>query len=551
MLKKQKEKHIRRFRLSVAVAALGFLITTSVWAAPVATTDQDERPALTVEQSIIVRTFKITGQNLVAETELLAPLADKLNKPATLRDLENYAALVTRQMHTKGYMVATAYIPPQTFQNGEVNIAVLAGRYGKITIKNGTGISENAVRRELGNVREGEAVERAALERAVWLVGDLAGAEAKAVFSVGEEPGTTDLTLNVNPKGKPTWGYMSVDNGGNRYTGNVEYTASVNQANLAKEGDLLTARLLKTGEGLTSGNINYLIPALGQGQKLGIGWAQSHYLLGDQYAILDAEGTAKTFDLKWQMNLERSRRHNLYMETRLQNKDLVDEVRIANERYVKSSRNLVFNLYGDSLDTWGGGAANSYALTYTTGRLTLKDAVSQSNDSNGAQTAGQFGKWNLMLSRLQQVDERLALYGYLFFQRSTKNLDSSEHIVLGGPNGVRAYPQGEAGGDEGWLGTLELRYNLPVKEHSAEGKSTQDTYQLSLFVDGGSVRENHTPYAAGENRRHLAGMGLGFQWVRADNFAMRLSYAWKLGSEQAITDTDASGRFWWQFYKFF
>lgn len=550
MLKKQSGKRIGRFKLSVAATALGLLIATSGLAAPVAT-DQDERPALTIEQSIVVRSFKITGQSLVSESELLAPLADKLNKPATLKDLESYAALVTRQMHAKGYMVATAYIPAQEFRNGEVSIAVLDGRYGKVTVRNNTGISETAIRRELGEVKEGAAVERAVLEQAVWLVGDLAGAEAKAVFSVGEKPGTTDLTLNVNPKGKPTWGYVSVDNGGNRYTGRMEYTLNVNQANLAKEGDLLNARLLKTGEGLTSGNINYLLPALGQGQKLGFGWAQSSYLLGDQYAILDAAGTAKVFDLKWQKVLERSRRQNLYFETSFQNKDLVDEVRLLNERYVKNSRNFVFNLYGDSLDAWGGGGANSYALIYTTGRLSLKDTISQLYDSSGAQTAGRFGKWNLMLSRLQQLEERLALYGYFFFQSSTKNLDSSEHIVLGGPNGVRAYPQGEAGGDEGWLGSLELRYNLPVKEHSTEGKSARDTYQLSLFVDSGSVRENHTVYTSGENRRRLTGTGLGFQWTRADNFAMKLSYAWKLGSEQAITDSDANGRFWWQFYKFF
>jgi len=550
MLKQQWEKQIRRFNFLVTIMALWFSITTIGWAMPVAT-EQTERPVLTVEQSIVVQAFKITGQNLVPESELLAPLADKLNKPATLGDLESYASLVTRQMKARGYMVAMAYIPPQSFQGGEVNIAVLAGNYGKITVKNTTSISEQAIRRELGEVKEGASVNRATLERAVWFVGDLTGAEAKAIFSVGEKPGTTDLTLNVNPKGKPTWGYMSVDNGGNRYTGRIEYVGNVNQANLAKEGDLLTAQFLQTGGGFANGNVNYLLPALGQGQKIGFGWAQSHYLLGDQYAALDAEGIAKTFNLKWQMALERTRRHNLYLEARFENKDLVDEVRVANERYVKNSRNVVFNLYGDSLDdTWGGGA-NSYALTYTTGRLTLKDEVSRVNDSSGAQTAGQFGKWNLSLTRLQKLEERLALYGYVFVQGATKNLDSSEHLVLGGPNGVRAYPQGEAGGDQGWLGTLELRYNLPVKEHSASGKSAQDTYQLSLFVDGGSVWENHSPFTIGENRRNLAGMGLGFQWNRADNFALRLSYAWKLGSEQAISDNDANGRFWWQFYKFF
>jgi hemolysin activation/secretion protein len=50
------------------------------------------------------------------------------------------------------------------------------------------------------------------------------------------------------------------------------------------------------------------------------------------------------------------------------------------------------------------------------------------------------------------------LYASFSGQRASKNLDSSEEFFLGGPNGVRAYPQGEGAGDEGWLSRLELRH---------------------------------------------------------------------------------------------
>ena len=58
-----------------------------------------------------------------------------------------------------------------------------------------------------------------------------------------------------------------------------------------------------------------------------------------------------------------------------------------------------------------------------------------------------------------------------------QNLDSSEHIYLGGARGVRAYLQGVANGDTGALGTVELRLHTPVKG-----------LLLSTYFDVGHVR---------------------------------------------------------------
>ena len=166
---------------------------------------------------------------------------------------------------------------------------------------------------------------------------------------------------------------------------------------------------------------------------------------------------------------------------------------------------------------------------------------------NGLHTAGSFSKYNLNLTRLQQIRERVALYLTYGYQWANKNLDSSEKLSLGGPYGVRAYPVGEASGDEGWIGMAELRYNLPNKE------GAKNTYQLITFVDAGSIKENKYPLPGSTqaNRRSLYGMGVGVNWSQENNGAARLHYSWKLGSELAQSDTDRSGRFWFQLYRFF
>ena len=115
------------------------------------------------------------------------------------------------------------------------------------------------------------------------------------------------------------------------------------------------------------------------------------------------------------------------------------------------------------------------------------------------------------------------LAGSVSGRRASKNLDSAEKISLGGPFGVRAYPVGEAAGDDGYLATIELRYD--VRQNMLPG-----SLSLSVFYDTGTVSINHDPYAAGDNNRRLSGAGLGVTLTKPRNFEARLSYASKVGN---------------------
>lgn len=66
-----------------------------------------------------------------------------------------------------------------------------------------------------------------------------------------------------------------------------------------------------------------------------------------------------------------------------------------------------------------------------------------------------------------------------------------------GADAVRAYPQGEAGGDSGYQATAELRYQTPVKGMS-----------MTLFADVGEVLARKDGDTSDPHRR-LAGWGIG------------------------------------------
>lgn len=102
-------------------------------------------------------------------------------------------------------------------------------------------------------------------------------------------------------------------------------------------------------------------------------------------------------------------------------------------------------------------------------------------DQAGLRTQGKFHRLNLSVARLEKPPGDFSLFARFYGQWANRNLDSSEDFALGGPYGVRGYPVGEARGDMGVLGTLELRYDLPAPSEWGQA-------QLAALLDGGHVR---------------------------------------------------------------
>ena len=137
------------------------------------------------------------------------------------------------------------------------------------------------------------------------------------------------------------------------------------------------------------------------------------------------------------------------------------------------------------------------------------------------------------------------MFGTLSGQAASKNLDVSEKMGIGGMGGVRAYPGGEAYGDQGYVLNLELRQNLTAFT------ALPGQLQVLAFADTGSVKLNRNAWSTGENRRTLSGAGVGVTWTGANALVLKAYYAHKLGNAKATSAPDAAGRFWLQAVKYF
>lgn len=416
------------------------------------------------------------------------------------------------------------------------------GRFDGITIQNNTKIHEGVIKRETAFLKKGDYLTRANLERAVWLLSDLAGADAKAVLTTGEAPGTVHVTLDLNPhNGKQ--GLFSIDNYGNRSTGYNEYGLDYDFLNLAREGDHLAVGITTTGNELFNWGANYTIPVIRDGMKLTAGYNVLTYQLGDIFEPLDGVGHSRVASLGLDYAIQRSQRHNLYTGIRYEYSDIQDEYRDFMENHSvkyndKTGNAAVWSLYGDEQDSKG---ATDWRFEYKFGHIG-NDALQMDKEIGGTYNAptGTYNKIRANILRRQDLNDRTYLLLSARGQYAFNNLDSSEHFSLGGPYGVRAYPTSEASGDTGYLTRAELRWLLPL------GAKDQQLHLASYLEHGGVwINKDSSINGDAKNHRNLQGIGVGLIWSRYEDWFLRADYAWKLGSEEPTSDTShTGGRFW-------
>ena len=496
----------------------------------------------TDELKILVSTLRVTGAKTYSEPELLALTGFAPGAELTLTDLRGMAARITAYYTKQGYLAARAYLPAQQVTDNTVTIAVSEGQYGQINLRNQSKLSDRQAYSLLDGLKPGDPITNDPLESRLLLLSDMPGVEVKSTLVPGAAPGTSDLLVDIVP-GRLVTGSVDADNAGNRYTGEFRVGATVNLNNPLGLGDVASLRAVTSGSGLKYGRASYQVP-FGRA-AIGVAYSRLDYELGKEFAPLGASGVATTKGVYGNYTLVRSRNANLYAGLSYDHKTFQDRVALFSSVTDRKINVLTGNLYGSLLDDVGGGGVNSFSLSLSAGKLDIQTPAARAEDAVSAGSQGSYNKFAFTASRLQQVTDNVSFFAGISGQGASKNLDPSEKMSLGGMDGVRAYPQGESFGDQGYLVNLEARLLLP-KAESLPGRM-----HVIGFVDAGSVTINKNPWAAGNNHRSLAAYGLGLTWGEPGNFLIRTYYARKLGNDVATSAPDRSGRFWIQGVKYF
>ena len=509
-----------------------------------------EQPVKTESGVLVaVKVFKFSGYEGVAtEAELQALVADTKGKTVSFGELKGLVDKIIDHFREKGWFRARAYLPKQDVTSGVIEVAVLQGASdGRLEFKlDKTARISQCVLRRIGEtaVRKGEPVNEHDFERSVLLMNDLPGVIARASLAPGTLPGTTSVEVAVS-EGPILSGVIWSDNHGSRYTGSWRGSTTISINDPFRYGDQITA-LITEAEGLVQGRVGYSTLLCFPGLRGSLSYTGMNYEIGADRAYLDSRGGSNNVDVGLSYSLLRSRTNTLMTSLTYGYKVLVDKVN-GSVNYDKQLNSVTLIANGDRYDQFLGGGATSYSAGVTTGHL--NESKNASYYLTGKE--GRYTRFNFALARLQRLAEGVNFNLSGSAQISLDNLGSSEQFSLGGPNAVRAYPVGEAPGDEGQLVSADIRYNIPP------GTSTR-TLQIACFYDAGYITLNRDRYAGdvanatSSNTYWLQGAGVGLNYLFSGKGSLRCSWAHVIGSNPGQYEgnnadgRDDKSRFWLQ-----
>lgn len=482
---------------------------------------QIEQPTLTNMSStatLYVRRIKIVGHTVFYTHTLHDLVVDGEGKTLTLTQLNQLAARISHYYQHHGYPFSRAYIPAQNIKNGVVKFNILEARYGAIQIKNTSRLSPLKISQFLSPLHINDIIETSKLNRSLLLLNDLSGIVTRSTIGPGKTVGSSDLQVLVEP-GDFLNGFVGIDNYGSPYTGRTRYSGSLQFNNPTGQGDQIVIDGLSSSRDMMYGHVGYDFPIY-PAYSIGANYYGMTYRLQDNLDPLQAEGNLNVADLWLSHDWIRQVNVNFNSILRYVYKNMHDNVKAVDIYRMRHSNSVRLENTAEFRDPYG--TTNIY-LAIMQGVLTFNSAFDGGGlDSISARTAGGFTKANFHLSRLLQFTENTSLYVGADAQLASKNLDSSEQLVLGGPFVVRSYDVGAISGAQGYTATAELRHilNMPT---------IPGVWRPIIFIDAGRIQIYKDQFINDPNMFNLYSTGLGLD-VNWKGWSLSGRYAHRLGS---------------------
>ena len=511
-----------------------------------------EIPPLTIEDGhesnpasdirFMIKSVQITGNSKVPTPALRALVADIVGAEHSLTELRAAVARMTDYYRQRGYPVARAYLPAQEIRDGAVTIGIIEGRLDKRVIDNHSRLSDARAATYIDHVKEGDVIKSAEIDRSLLLLNETPGVGgSRATLQPGASVGTSELMLGINPASAFS-GDIEADNYGNRYTGQYRLGGTLNINSPLRVGDQISLNALSSGEDLSYGRLAYQLPVGSDGLRAGAAYFDTRYRLGKDFSALEAHGTGSGGSAFVVYPFILTQKSNMTGTVSLEEKHLTDYADATDTVTEKHVYLANLGMSGAHRDTLGGSGLSTVNLSLALGHLDINSPVARVIDDYTARTEGRYVRLSYGASRLQQLTSSTFMSIALSGQRANKNLDTSEKFSLGGADGVRAYPQGEDIGDEGYMVNLELRQKIA------------SALQGILFYDAGSVTTNRDPFDPSlPKSRKLAGAGVGVE-ARLFGFQTKAALAWRTEGGEPNSIPPAAVRTptaWVQFRKLF
>jgi hemolysin activation/secretion protein len=483
----------------------------------------------------------------VPQEEIEGVIKGYENQELAVSTMQQLADRITEVYRKKGFVTSRAYLPPQKIENKLLEIRVIEGITGDITVKGNRYFKSELISRKIA-LKKGQAFNYENLRRGLSRINQLPDRNAKAVLLPGKEPGTTDIILEVSDR-LPLHVGFDWDNYGSRYIDSQRFRLTVTDNNLLGFDDVLTFQA-QTAQASAYDlfALRYVFP-ITQDLKVGFFAARSKIELQKEYKGSDTRGKYKYFSLYFTQSIIDRENVSLAADFGFDYKDLFNfasGLETSRDRLRNLRLGFDFNAtdnYGRTLFT----EEFTYGLARIMGGLDPRDP-----DSSVSGAGGKFLKNNLNLVRLQKMPFNSLLLWKNQAQLSPYILTAAEQFQIGGIANVRGYPPAEVVGDTGASMTWEWSfpvYFIPKKTKVPFSQSTfYDAFRVVGFYDW-AWSYLHRPSAGVKKSTTLRAAGAGIRFNLKEDLSLRYDIAWPLDGR--IPSDGKRAHQWMEFSKSF
>ncbi|MGN6270936.1 MAG: ShlB/FhaC/HecB family hemolysin secretion/activation protein [Sphingomonas sp.] len=483
-------------------------IATRAVAEPARAPKTPERPAVeappaadtdAAPSGIVAGAIRVDGAADLPAAEMVAAISSYIGHRLSSDDVQDLLTAVSGIARAHGYLFAHSTIPPQTLTAGVLHIALDEGQIDEIRV---TGASRQAVAATLQPLM-GHAPKRDEVERRLMLAADLPGITIGKV-RYASEGGKGVLIVPVAYSRID--GSAAFDNRGLDALGPERARLTVDLNGLFDDNDGVTFQGLATPvqpHELLALYGRYAIQPTRSGTQFAIYGTYGETHSGGRWSVFDPRGRSDSIGVSATQPLLRGTKTSLWLMAE-GNRIAVDEwwngARIRRDRVttVSGSINGYAPLAGGRLRAGGAITQGLLAL----GATDRDNPLASRYDAGSAFTmVSAWANWQGGLTG--PFSARLATVSQL----ASAPLPAVEQLAIGGPYFGRGYNWSERTGDEGVLGSAELRARL-LDRNSGLLRGAQ----LYTFADAGYVSNLKTDFGTGD--LYSAGAGARLQLAR-------------------------------------
>ncbi|HGK6777288.1 TPA: ShlB/FhaC/HecB family hemolysin secretion/activation protein [Yersinia enterocolitica] len=517
----------------------------------------------TATETIILREVRFEGDTQLLQTAagnnkaLRGVIIPWLGQRLAFNDLQAMTLAVTRFYRQQGFVAAQAILPPQTIREGIVVVRIIAGRLDNPEVNNlsrlntdfaAAMIKSNSCGKEVGIFGNKDCAaspaELSRLERTALILNEIPGVDAALALKPGTQSGMTRIYADITP-GQAAMGYIGIDNQGNDYSGHNRLLAGGAVNNPTGWGDQLRADfILSSSADVFNGMLDYNFPINTYGTRAALNYSYLDYTLKGPFEILDARGHSNSWGISLSHPWIRNSAARIDANAGYHQSRMRDALILLPEQ----KRNLdagEFEIDGTFSAVPRG--LSHFNLLGTAGHLSLDDEFSQSTNSLTG-ISGTFARFNYRAGHDQGFGPYFSFFNQFTGQMASKNLDSSQKLLLGGPLAVRAYGIGEGAVDKGTLFTTELRTRWQPPFLDWAGAGNQITVAAFFDQGWGSYFRQPIEGLTGNNI-NLSGFGAYIALSRPADYFLNLTWAHRTG--QAATSQPDNDQLWLSAYKLF